>query len=59
MDMICDWSNAHPNANKYDHPLNDTYLNIVAQAIGLRGGGIEDNENKIMKKISKMVLIEK
>lgn len=45
MDMICDWSNAHPNANKYDHPLNDTYLNIVAQAIGLRG-----EELKIMKK---------
>ena len=57
-DMLNAWSNAHPNSKSYDHPLNDTYLNIVAQAMGMRGGYIE-NENKIIKKISKMVIIDK
>ena len=59
MDMVCDWSKANPNSQNCDHYLNDVYLNIVSQSMGLRGGGIEENENKIIKKISKMVLIDR
>ena len=57
--MVCDWSKANPNSQNCDHYLNDVYLNIVSQSMGLRGGGIEENENKIIKKISKMVLIDR
>ena len=37
--------------------LNDIYLEIVRQAMG--GRDLEENENKIMRKIAKTVLIDK
>ena len=59
-DMIPDWSKANPNSQICDHYMNNVYISMVSNALGLRGGGgLEENENKIIKKINKMVLIEK
>ena len=58
-DMIPEWTRANPNSQKCDHYMNDYYMSMVSNALGLRGGGLEENENKIMKKINKMVLIDK
>jgi hypothetical protein len=40
------------------HRLNDVYIQLMGQAMGGKGEFV-DNENKIMKKIAKAVLIEK
>jgi hypothetical protein len=40
------------------HPLNDTYIQMIGQAMGGKGEFV-DSENKIMKKIAKSVLIDK
>jgi hypothetical protein len=57
-DMLNPWCESHPGSMNSENYLNDIYLNIVTQAMGGKGG-IEENENKIIKKIAKTVLIEK
>jgi hypothetical protein len=57
-DMLNPWFNKHPGSCDSDNYLNDIYLEMVMQAMGGRGG-IEENENKIIKKIAKTVLIDK
>jgi hypothetical protein len=42
----------------YDHHLNDVYIRMMGQSMG-GSGEFVDNENKIMKKIAKAVLIDK
>jgi len=56
-DMLLSWCHAHPGSCDSDNYLNDLYIEIVRQAMG--GGKIEENENKIMRKIAKTVLIDK
>ena len=56
-DMIMYWFEAHPGSGDSDNYLNDVYIQIVRQAMG--AGDIEENENKIMRKITRSVLIEK
>ena len=56
-DMLNKWSAAHPGSCDSDNYLNDVYIEIVRQAMG--AGNIEDNENKIMRKIARSVLIDK
>jgi hypothetical protein len=56
-DMVLPWCYSHPGSCDSDNYLNDVYLQIVQQAMG--AGDIEENETKIMKKIAKMVLIDK
>ena len=48
----------NPNCMNYDHHLNDVYIRMMGQSMG-GSGEFVDNENKIMKKIAKAVLIEK
>ena len=56
-DMLLSWCHAHPGSCDSDNYLNDIYIEIVRQA--MCAGNIEENENKIMRKIAKMVLIDK
>jgi hypothetical protein len=52
------WRNAHPQCMNTQHPLNDIYLRIMNQAMGGKGEFI-DSENKIIKKITKVITIDK
>ncbi len=56
-DMLLPWCNSHPGSCDSDNFLNDVYIQIVQQAMG--AGDIEENENKIMRKIARSVLIDK
>jgi len=57
-DLMIPWRNAHPQCMNLQHPLNDKYLGIMNQAMG-GPGEFSANENKIIKKISKSVTIDK
>jgi hypothetical protein len=57
-DLMIPWRNAHPQCMNLQHPLNDTYLAIMNQAMGGKGEFAE-SENKIIRKISKCVTIDK
>jgi hypothetical protein len=56
--LLVPWSQAHPNCMNTQHHLNDVYVKMIGQAMGGKGEFV-DNENKIMKKIAKAVLIDK
>jgi len=57
-DLMIPWRNAHPQCMNLQHPLNDKYLGIMNQAMGGKGEFAE-SESKIIKKISKSVMIDK
>jgi len=57
-DLMIPWRDAHPQCMNLQHPLNDTYLGIMNQAMGGKGEFF-DSESKIIKKISKCVTIDK
>jgi len=58
-DMIRPWANAHPGVLNSEHRLSDKYQEIIIEAMGGNSGTIKECETKIIKKISKMVLIDK
>jgi len=57
-DLLPAWSEENPASQNIYSKRNDDYIKIVLQAMGGRGD-IEINENKIIKKISKSVMIDK
>jgi hypothetical protein len=57
-DLIPAWNVHNPLANNFTSPVNDQYLQIVQQAMG-GSGEVIHNENKIIRKLAKAVLIEK
>ena len=57
-DMIPTWGITHPFSRNSEHELNEVYMSLVMQAMGGRGD-VKDNETKIIKKISKTILINK
>jgi hypothetical protein len=57
-DLMIPWSQENPMCMNTAHPLNDTYIQIMGQAMGGKESFLE-SENKIMKKIAKAVLIDK
>ena len=57
-DLMIPWRDAHPQCMNLQHPLNDTYLDIMNQAMGGKGDFAE-SETKIIRKISKCVTIDK
>jgi hypothetical protein len=57
-DLLGQWSNAHPASKNITTQTNTEYMQMIVQAMGGRGE-IGENENKIIKKIAKTVLIEK
>jgi len=52
------WRDAHPQCMNTQHPLNDVYVRIMSQAMGGKGEFLE-SENKIIKKVSKVITIDK
>jgi len=58
-DMVRPWAIKYPNALNGEHHLSDTYQIMVIEAMGGNSGTMEQCENKIIRKISKMVLIDK
>jgi len=57
-DLLIPWREEHPQCMNTSHRLNDVYVRLIGQAMGGKGEFIE-NENKIIKKISKAVVIDK
>ena len=57
-DMLLSWCAAHPGSCDSDNYLNDVYLIMVREAMGGRGD-MEENENKIMRKIARTCFIDK
>ena len=59
-DMIRPWANAHPGVLSGDHRLSDKYQIMIIEAMGgNKNKTMREGEDKIIKKISKMVLIDK
>ncbi len=59
-DMIRPWANAHPGVLNSDHRLSDKYQIMIIEAMGgNKNKTMREREDKIIKKISKMVLIDK
>ena len=58
-DMIRPWLVKHPGALYSDHHLSDAYQMMIIESMGGNSGTLEQCENKIIRKISKMVLIDK
>ncbi len=58
-DMVRPWLVKHPGALYSDHHLCDAYQMMIIESMGGNSGTLEQSENKIIKKISKMVLIDK
>ena len=59
-DMIRPWLNAHPGVLNSEHRLNDKYQEMFIEAMGGRKNkNMKEGEDKIIKKICKMVLIDK
>ena len=58
-DMVRPWLIKHPGALYSDHHLSDAYQMMIIESMGGNSGTLEQCENKIIKKISKMVLINK
>jgi hypothetical protein len=57
-DLLLVWSAKYPESKNIYSKVNETYMIMVHQAMG-GTGEVTDNENKIIKKISKMILIDK
>jgi hypothetical protein len=59
-DMINPWAEKHPGVRDSDHRLNDKYQEMIIEAMGGKNNKtMREGESKIIKKISKMVLIDK
>ena len=59
-DLIKPWADKHPGVLYSDHRLNDKYQEIIMEAMGgKKNVTMNEGEAKIIKKISKMVLIDK
>ncbi len=56
--LLVEWRDAHPGSKHVSHNANDTYMNLIVQAMG-GSGELSGNENKIIKNIAKEVLILK
>ena len=52
------WRDANPQCMNTQHPLNDVYVQMMSQAMGGKGE-FSDSENKIIKKVSKVITIDK
>ena len=57
-DLLIPWIQKYPSGMNIEHPQNDIYMRLMNQAMGGRESFLE-SENKIIKKISKAVQIDK
>ena len=58
-DLLRPWVNAHPGVLDSEHRLNDKYQQLFIEAMGGNSGTLTECDTKIIKRISKMVLIDK
>ena len=56
--LLNEWSESHPEANDIHNQMNLEYMMMIVQAMGGKGE-LVDNENKIIRKIMKNVIIDK
>ena len=60
IDMIGSWTEKYPGVRYSDHRLNDKFNEIIMEAMGGKNNStMKEGESKIIKKICKMVLIDK
>ena len=52
------WSDTYPESKDGDSRLNDTYMKLIKESTGGSGETV-DNENKIIRRIAKEILIDK
>ena len=52
------WSDTYPESKNGDSRLNDKYMQLIKQSTG-GNGDISDSENKIIRRITKEIIIEK
>ena len=57
-DLLVAWSNKYPSSKNISSNVNDQYMRMIKQSMG-GNGEIEDNEDKIIKKLAKMMIIDK
>ena len=55
--MLTDWREKYPECMDIDSEYNDIYMKLIASAMGSED--TDDNENKIIKKVVKHVVIDK
>jgi hypothetical protein len=58
MKLVYNWSNAYPESKDNESYLNDKYIKLVLESSG-GSGLILDNENKIIRRITKEIVIAK
>ena len=57
--LIPQFKEVHPDCSKSSSPYSDQYNKLIIEAMGGSGNEDFDNENKIIKKIAKDVVIDK
>jgi hypothetical protein len=57
--LIPEFKEKHPDCSKSSSPYSDQYNKLIIEAMGGSGNEDFDNENKIIKKIAKEVVIDK
>jgi len=57
IDMLNDWKDKNPDYSEYESVYNEMYLKLILASMG--GEDISLDENKIMKKVTKHVVIDK
>ena len=58
MKLVYNWSNAYPESKDNQTKLNDKYMKLVIESTGGKGPILE-SENKIMRRITKEIIIDK
>jgi hypothetical protein len=56
--LLVKWTDTYPESKNIESRLNDKYLKLVKQTTG-GNGELSDNEDKIIKRIAKEIIIEK
>jgi hypothetical protein len=57
IDMLNDWKEKYPEHEEYESVYNDIYMKLILASMG--GEDISADENKIMKRVVKHVVIDK
>jgi hypothetical protein len=58
MKLVGKWSDTYPESKSSESRLNDKYMKLVKQTTG-GNGEISDNEDKIIRRIAKEIIIDK
>ena len=58
MKLAALWSDTYPESKDYDSYVNERYMKLIKESTG-GSGEIADNENKIIRRIAKEIVIDK